>query len=76
MNAVIDFIETVMKGHWLATACEVIGVTSLDDTIEIPAKATPSQKLAFIESITKKVVDRMGLIIGRFCILWLWDIRH
>ena len=27
VNATIDIINTVVKGHWLACACEILGIT-------------------------------------------------
>lgn len=69
VNATLDFLETVIKGHWLASACDILGVSSLDGAISIPVglyKAAPSERRASVEKIARKVVDRMGLVDSAF----------
>ena len=64
VNATIDFFEVVLHGHWLACACEILGISSLDDAVTLPAgikKASSSEKLRFVEGIARKVVDRLTL---------------
>ena len=28
VNATIDFLFTIIKGHWLACACEILGISN------------------------------------------------
>ena len=68
MNACIDFIYTVVKGHYVACACDVLGI-SVDEPPVLPPGihgATNAQKLAFITRVAKLVADRCTLIDGTF----------
>ena len=69
VNACIDFISTVVKGHFLACACDLFGVTSLTEQLILPPRihqASNAEKLTFINSISKMVVERCSLITGSF----------
>ena len=66
VNACVDFLETVVKGHWLACACNVLGVGSLDDHLTIPQLKFASEKKAFVESIAQKVVDKLSVVDSAF----------
>lgn len=65
MDAAIDLLEAVTKGHWLAYACKILNITSLDGKIELP-KGTPSEKLSFVHRISQKIVDSMTLVDSAF----------
>jgi len=59
----------VVKGHWIACACNVLGISDVDGPIRFPAglfKADLDTKWKFIESIAKKVVDRLTLVESAF----------
>lgn len=58
VNATLDFLDTVIKGHWLACACDILGVKSLDNHLKIPYL----KKKGFVESIAQKVVHRMSVV--------------
>ena len=86
VNACIDFISTVMKGHFLACACGILGVTSLDGQLTLPPglhKASAVEQLTFINDISKIVVERCSLIQGSLtnetvsvtvlCVMYLYD---
>lgn len=65
VDATIDFLYTVVKGHWIACACDVLGISDVDGPIRFPAglfKADLDTKWKFIESIAKKVVDRSAFV--------------
>ncbi len=65
VDACIEFLDTVMKGHWLGCACEVLGITGLDEPFVIPPsilKGTPAQKLTFVRAIAEVVVNKMTLV--------------
>lgn len=69
MNATIDFLETVVQGHWIACGCDILGISNPDDAVNLPAglkKKTPSEKLQFVEGIARKVVDKLTLIDSAF----------
>ena len=69
VNACVDFINTVVKGHFVACACEVLNISSIDEPPVFPPgihKASDAQKLAFIKKIARLVVDRCTLIDGAF----------
>ena len=59
-------METVIKGHWLACACDVLGINSLEEHILLPTHSTDMEKRLYIESIAKKVVDRFGVVDSAF----------
>lgn len=65
VNAVVDFLETVVKGHWLACACSILGTGSVDDHLTIPKHRSDEEKKMF-ESIARKVVERVGVISSSF----------
>ena len=57
------------KGHWLGCACDILGISSLDDTISVPpyiVQGTARQKLAYIRGIAQMVVDRVTLVDSTF----------
>ena len=67
VNACIDLIYTVVKGHFLACACSLFGVSSLDTPLILPPgihTAFAAEKLAFIMKISRMVVERCSLIEG------------
>jgi len=69
VDACIDFFETVVTGHWIACACEILGISSPDQEITLPVhlkRATPREKLLFIENIARKVADRLTVVDSVF----------
>ena len=59
VDATIDFLYTVLKGHWLACACNILGISTLDEPIKVPNglyKATQSEQQCFVENIACEVV--------------------
>ncbi len=62
VNACVDLFETVVKGHWLACACNVLGVHSVDYHLSIPQLKCAAEKRAFVESIAQKVVYRLSVV--------------
>ena len=62
MNALVDFLETVVKGHWLACVCDVLGVGSIDDTLKVPKYTSAEEQRKYIEGLARKVVDRAGVV--------------
>lgn len=61
----MDFLLTVVKGHFLACACKILGITSLNSQVALPPhiyKGTTDQQRAYITSIAKQVVHQCTLI--------------
>ena len=69
VDATIEFLDTVTKGHWLAYACEILKIGNLDDPVTLPShvmKGRPCEKLAYVHSIARKVVERLSLVESAF----------
>ena len=69
VNATIDLLEVVVKGHWIACACDVLGIASMDAEFTLPVgldKARPKDQLCYIQGIAQKVVDRLTLVDSAF----------
>lgn len=69
VDATIDFLYTVLKGHWLACACNILGISTLDEPIKVPNglyKATQSEQQCFVENIACEVVKKLTLIDSAF----------
>lgn len=69
VNACIDFIYTVTKGHFLACACELFGVDRVDEPLVLPPgieKKSNAEKEAFINKMAWKVVERCSIIESAF----------
>ena len=68
-DACIDLIYIVAKGHFLACACDILGVASLDQPIDLPAgilNGSRAEQLAHISNIAEQVVDRCSLVDAAF----------
>ena len=71
VDACIDLIYTVAKGHFLACACDIFGVASLDQPIDLPAgilNGSRAEQLAYISNIAEQVVDRCSLVDAAFIV--------
>ena len=69
VDATIDFVYTVVKGHWIACACEILGITDVDCAIDYPRdllKDNLEKKREFVEGIARQVVDRLTLVESAF----------
>ena len=69
VNVCIDFIDVVVKGHFLACACTLFGVNSTAEPLVLPpdiSSSSDEEKLAFISRISRIVVERCTLIEGSF----------
>ena len=65
VDANIDFLNTVFKGHVLASACGILGITNLDDDAELPQgiqQASAKRKWGYVRSLAKQVVDKCSLM--------------
>ena len=69
VDATIEFLDTVVKGHWLGCACELLGITSLDDPLTLPShvkKGRPKDQLLYVQGIARQIVERLTLVDGAF----------
>ena len=69
VDATIDFLYTVVKGHWIACACEILGITDIDGPVKFPPglfTADLEKKREFVEEIATKVVERLTLVDSAF----------
>ena len=69
INACVDLIYTVMKGHILAAACEVLKVTQLEDSPVLPSglqSADKQSQLTYICDIAQAVAEKCTLVETAF----------
>ena len=58
MNACVDILFTVLKGHFVAHACQQLGITNCSDTPpNFPSLKTRDEKFAFITKLARQVVE-------------------
>ena len=65
VDANLEFLCTVVKGHFLASACRVCGVTKLDSKLPLPPgiiQADREQQLRYVRRIASQVVEDCTLI--------------
>ena len=71
VDATVDLLYTVVKGHWVACACLVLGISSVDGPVKFPRgiyKAEANIQREFVESIAKKVVEQLTLVDSSFIV--------
>ena len=67
MDACLDFLFSVVKGHFLASACTYLGIEKLSSPLKLPVdvrKGNAEQQYAFVKSIANHVVNTCTLIDG------------
>ena len=65
VDACLEFLLTVVKGHILAVACEVLGVSKLDSPIQLPPgirNSSPQHQFCFVRSIAVQVIEKCGVV--------------
>lgn len=65
VDATIDFLMTVYKGHLLACACRILGIKTPTDRIDIPEyilKGSQLQQQAYVNEIAVEVVEQATLV--------------
>lgn len=61
VNASLDFLLTVVKGHLLAAACQILGVTKLDSPLNLPPgikRSSSAQQYEFLKNTAAQVVEK------------------
>ena len=59
-DANIELFLTVVKGHILACACNLLGCGSVDDSLQLPSgilRASRKQKREYIRQVSSQIVD-------------------
>ena len=65
VDANVEFITTVFKGHLLACACKILGCNTVEETLQLPSginRAPVAQQWAYISNLSEKIVDKCTLI--------------
>lgn len=65
VDANLEFLSTVVKGHFLAAACKVLEISDLESNVLLPQgirKAPEQVRLGYIYSIADQVVKECTLI--------------
>lgn len=65
VDANLEFLEVVFKGHLLASACRILGIAKLDSTLQLPQDirhGSAQQQLVCIRSLATQVVEECTLI--------------
>ena len=67
VDANVEFLMTVFKGHILAKACKILEISTLDDSIPLPltlthSTASKNQQFKFVKNIASKIVKKCTLI--------------
>ena len=65
VDATLDFVRTVVVGHLLGCACEVLGISDLDDKSKLPQsvkEGTPAEQFSYVHHVATEVVERFTLI--------------
>ena len=69
VDAAIDFLTTTVKGHILACALKLLGVSKLDSKLQLPPgiyKASQDDQMAFLRRLAAQVVEQCTLIEGTY----------
>ena len=69
VDASVELLEAITKGHWLGCACEILGISGLDDTLHLPPSmvtGTASEKYSYIQGLAQKVVDKATIVDSAF----------
>ena len=68
VDATLDFLYTVIKGHWLVCACEILGISAPIVLPEGLLKADQKEQQLNVERLARKVVDKLTLIDSAFLV--------
>ena len=69
VDATIDFPTTTVKGHILACALEILGISKLDSKLQLPPgiyKASQDDQMLFLRQLAAQVVEQCTLIEGTY----------
>ena len=69
VDATLEFLRTVITGHFLACACQLLGITKLDSHVQLPPgiyKSSPDQQQAYVRQLATQVVEQCTLVEHAF----------
>jgi hypothetical protein len=62
MNACTDVLFTVLKGHYVACACSLLGIDSPNDKPKhLPPLKTREQKSKYISELSRQVINKLSI---------------
>ena len=65
-NACIDILFTVLKGHYIAVACSVLGIKKMDEglpaLVELKRRGVEAEQRTFIFGVAREVVGMCGVM--------------
>ena len=62
MNACVDILLTVLKGHYIAAACSILGISASDEIPKnLPNLSTRESKMKFIAELSRQVVEQWSI---------------
>lgn len=73
VNACIDLLVTVVKGHWIAYACKELGIKEPTDHVSdevLPERirtATDTIKKVYLDNLAKEVLANCTVLTQSFC---------
>lgn len=65
VDATLEFLRTVVTGHFLACACQLLGITELDSHVQLPPgilKSSSGQQQAYVRRLATQVVEQCTLV--------------
>lgn len=63
VNACVDILLTILKGHYIAAACSILGISAPDETPKsVPTLTTHQSKMKFIAELSQQVVEQCSII--------------
>ena len=62
VDANLDFVTTVVKGHMLSCAFDILGIKKFDDRIQLPHFTSVEQQWEYVRQLAEQVVERCTLI--------------
>ena len=69
VDATLDLLYTIIKGHWLANACKQLGISALNSPLTLPdslLQAPFAEQRLYIEKLAKKVAEELSIIEDAF----------
>ena len=70
VDATLDLLYTIIKGHWLAHACKQLDISALDGPLTLPDSLLQApfteQRLYIERKLAKNVVEELSIIEDAF----------
>ena len=65
VDATLEFLRTVVTGHFLACACQLLGITRLSSPVCLPPglyQSSPDQQRVYVTHLASQVVEQCTLV--------------